>query len=686
VHDEQGRKIAGAHITINGWRKTTSNEDGRFELPVPSGNDSRPLCAHAPGYAQRLVPTNIPAGATEYELAIELQPGARWAGRVVDESGAPVAGATVKASGLFHGTETDNEGRFVLHSAAPESRHELSARKPGYQRGTTACEAGREDIEIILRPGHAIALRVLGLDGRGLAGATVMVMTGPSGWQRRGFTDRDGSFRLTDLEPGSLSVIVEKRGLVRAWQPVEVPFSSGELVIRMQRGHTVRGTVVDTQGNPIAGASVYGQTSQGLFGLRDVGTRANSTADGSYEITDLPLEPLTLYAHKPSYARAAVELTGGAPGGITDVELRMTPAPSLAGQVLDGTTGKPVEEFTVHVTAGPDSPPLHMDPMLVRDSKGFWRAQNFRVQAATELRVGITAPGYAPARVKTAAAIDPPADQTVVRLFRGVTVHGIVRRAGSGKPLDGVTVRLLAADALEEVRPGELGLSARTDAAGAFSIESAPPGNARLDLRHPELPGATFGPFEIGRGPGSLEVHPEMAAGIRLSGRLLGFDDLRGLAVSARRLDYPRTHSAVLHPDQSFDITGLGTGIHVLEARTAAGYSRSIRVEVGDRDLDGVVINARAGTGSIQARVLGLDRGWAQVIAVTGAHSERYPTHWFPFVDGTFAVGGLAIGRHRVSVHADGSSRSKTVEVDVGAGKIPLRIEVDGERAATRQR
>ena len=218
-----------------------------------------------------------------------------------------------------------------------------------------------------------------------------------------------------------------------------------------------------------------------------------------------------------------------------------------------------------------------------------------------------------------------------------------------------------------------------SDETGRFSIRSVPSGTNRLALTHRERPQARFGPFEVPRGPGELEVHPRMAQGVALRGRVVGFENAAGWTVTAQRASEIRSYRTEVQRDFSFELEGLGGGTYVLGLRDPSGYSRSIFVEVGESDIEGVEIAAREGAGSLRVEVRGLARGYAQVKAVSDApRSQRPASHWFPFRAGRFVVEGLAPGKYRVSVYAVNRPTEATLEVDVSAGELPIVIEVSG--------
>ncbi len=209
---------------------------------------------------------------------------------------------------------------------------------------------------------------------------------------------------------------------------------TGDVVISLQPGSTISGQVVDMAGVPVPGASIYCERPQAAFSKRSVGTRATSDTQGRFEVTDLPPEACTIYAHHKGYSRASVE---GVLGARTDLVLRMQPAPMVAGRAVDGPTGEPIAEFKVQIAADYRVQTLHMDPLLFQDCDGYWQAQHWQMKAGAELFVEVSANGYSPTRIRGSARVDPPRDQNVVRLFPGTTVVGVLRDEATGTPIVG---------------------------------------------------------------------------------------------------------------------------------------------------------------------------------------------------------------------------------------------------------
>lgn len=294
------------------------------ELPPAPVGSARALDAGgdaSPGAAPGPTSGAVPLAAAPVALA-DIGQSVTLSGRVVDESGAPVAGAevihiasppVVKALGRkpipfgprlpwddFVRTLTDEQGRFVVRThelprPAREARPpvqdgaypsetepvpSLVVLHPDFQAALHICRgyrAGDYDAgEIVLQPGCTVVGRLV--DGRGtpVGGGTVRAdeLDEPDDarWNEwnvvkealHTLSGDDGRFRLASLWPGELQCAVEAAGFV----PVERKLTllagqtsdAGDIVL--DPGGSIAGRVLDAQGAPVAGATVKGRTSE----------------------------------------------------------------------------------------------------------------------------------------------------------------------------------------------------------------------------------------------------------------------------------------------------------------------------------------------------------------------------------------------------------------------------------------
>lgn len=683
VHDVHGAPIAGAEVTVNGWRDvaTFSDADGRYELKVTG--PPYPLLVQKTGYRERVFDAYTVEGLQRNELDIELLPGAAFRGRVVDEAGHAIAGARVTSMGLARGTETDAAGQFVFGGAAPDQNHGITVTKPGFQPTTTVASPGGEPLHIVLRPGLTLTVRVVGDRGEALAGVRVGVRSESfRPMQNRGNTDAEGRVRIPDLPAKTVEILANKDGFVAARSEVDVPAQRSELVLVLRPGRTIAGRVLDPKDQPIVGASVYCRTTATEGEPETVGSRATSDVEGRFTIRELPLEPCTIHAHHADFRRASSPAVAGSP---TELVVRMEPAASVAGRVVDGRTGEPIAAFTITLAADHEVHPLqYVDPVRFASADGSFRLAHWQLEPGVPLFVEVAAAGYAPQRITSAPQVDAKHDQNVIRLDAGTTLRGVVRHAVTGAPVRDVEVVVQSGDPEDTSRRAYVTASqegpnktvAFTDAEGRFELACVPPGENRLLLTHRDYPKRTFGPFEVQAGVPVLEVQPTLSPGATLRGRVTGSAQVAGrkLAVSAfgdKRIE------CVLGDDGSFEARGIAAGKVALSFAPTEGTWHTMEIEVGDDDLSGIEFAVPPpGTGSIRATVVGLPRGRGAVSRLGVAKGEYTTVRTFGYADANFVVEGLSPGRYEVEVFSPGAGGSGRAEVDVGTGAVPVTIDV----------
>jgi len=296
----------------------------------------------------------------------ELDPGRSVYGRVVDQGGRPVAGATVSAfpardgftfdimaeMEVKHRTETGENGQFVLPGLA-EKKYELTATAPGYGSASVEDVDPGTGTKLVLSPGWDIRGRVVdGSTGEPIPGARVRA----GGVEAD--TDRGGTFELLDAAPGEdapafvgrrtggdryVRVVTKHPDFVTDRHRFERDdVERGELVVEMRRRPVVQGTVRDAEGEPVTGAVVLavppGEApeffSDNLFTAGSV-----TDLEGRYRLRVGTLgEDIRVKAVHPQYAVAYsddLNLRGGeAPAS---VDLVLTTGGVVSGTVTDGT-------------------------------------------------------------------------------------------------------------------------------------------------------------------------------------------------------------------------------------------------------------------------------------------------------------------------------------------------------------
>ncbi len=156
-------------------------------------------------------------------------------GRVLDDHGDGIEGATVVASGWtaseFLGvlgeatTGSDGRYRLVLAGDAPREFGDIDFTRDGYlERSTDQLDIrGIRDYDVgdrILRREAVLRGRVESVDGQPLAGALVFTQNDR---MNRATTDAAGNFELRRVPPGATRVVAEKDGFLEVRSPDRQP-------------------------------------------------------------------------------------------------------------------------------------------------------------------------------------------------------------------------------------------------------------------------------------------------------------------------------------------------------------------------------------------------------------------------------------------------------------------------------
>lgn len=165
VRDEGGRPVPEAVITVDRTaRQVRSDTAGRFLIErVPAGIQD--LSIRRVGFLPARAELNVIADSATVisvtlvsaaqrlrAVRVEEQLFNQLGGVVIDERGAPVAGAEVDIVGLRRSMVTDTDGRFLFVDLAP-GNYMLEVRKEGFR-------LGRRGVEMVARIERDFAIRL----------------------------------------------------------------------------------------------------------------------------------------------------------------------------------------------------------------------------------------------------------------------------------------------------------------------------------------------------------------------------------------------------------------------------------------------------------------------------------------------------------------------------------------------
>lgn len=457
VVDTGGHPVAGAAIWLSfpdrprdGSRVGTADARGRFTLP-----SVRPRCAvgalaegYGPSYTQLL---NHPAEEVGVQREVRLvldEPGGRVEVRVVDATGAPIEGATVRAgpiylrvrshdngivehSGAAPEGSTDAEG-FVRLGSVPVGEAPISVHAEGYAVANEQLQVrhrGTSTLEVVLGRGGTITGRVVDSGGDGIPG-TAVIARGPSHFKRpQDVSDSSGRYTLPFVPSGDIDLAAQHdRGFFEEHLWVE----EGETVefeISLIEGLVLEGRALDADGEPLEGWYAFGlpvdyfngpnwreTDAEGRFRFTNC-ERAphrlelrpspfsnevtHAALDGVWPgrgAVELRIDPL----HAPSaHVRGEIQLPEGHPEG----SIRVTLVPTSHEGRLDRTT-----EDAAHSFAFGPVPPDHYSLEARLEGRRAQAIAHFELALGDELDLGllqIEEPGSLSIDLVADAPIDP---------------------------------------------------------------------------------------------------------------------------------------------------------------------------------------------------------------------------------------------------------------------------------------
>jgi hypothetical protein len=355
-----------------------TGSDGRYRIRGLSKGKVTVL-AQAQGFAEaRGKQVSVATGDLVTNVDVVLTPGTMIGGRVTDQHGAPVVGASLAIQPEVGATVegfSDADGEYKLGPVT--GKVELRANAYGHvdvrrslelppARGANPTDR-REDI--VLAAADAILAGTLeDVTGAPVAGAHLEVIGG-GGEGRHAIVAVDGTFSIEMLPPGPLRVRVEHPAY-----PVDeldaVASTAGEHVhLRLPLGGGIEGAVVDNASSaPIAGIAIT------AAGPGNATAEAMTDKDGRWKLGPLKPGHWKIEVKQPGYLAQARELDAPAartPGAtsVRDVRIDLARGALLGGTVRDSRGQRVASAHVIVKLANGTGAPVEGDT----DAQGEFR-------------------------------------------------------------------------------------------------------------------------------------------------------------------------------------------------------------------------------------------------------------------------------------------------------------------------
>lgn len=295
---------------------------------------------------------------------------------------------------------------------------------------------------------------------KGASGGAGLFVFGDGGQSkaRRTKTDGSGQFRITGIAPGSVAMVASAEGHTREFKS-EIEVKRGqitpEVVLSLSRGQAIEGVVVDAGGSAIVGATV--QIMERIIDLSQGGIaqqmersrEAQSDANGRFRITGLREVPYNLNVSATNFLTMREQDVAV---GRNDVRITLRPSGVVYGYVKNKVTNQPLANFEVRAEFDPNGTPLFVDfsrttPLYgdkakalagVADANGLFAITNLPAESCT---IQIHADGFAPVALSSVDVKSGTKAQHDVELMPEIRISGIVLDTRQ-QPVEGATVRL----------------------------------------------------------------------------------------------------------------------------------------------------------------------------------------------------------------------------------------------------
>lgn len=568
-----------------------SGPDGSFTLADLSPGPVRVNINKGDDFISEMRNLTAPAR----DVAIELPPGGRVSGRVVDKATKqpiPVfqagispsrgGGGMIMMSPAQMRSFTSDDGSFTLENV-PSGAVNLMVAAPGYtasRMSNIAVEEGKtvSDVVVEMDTGAKLTGRVTGPSGQPLSGATVRHTMTPgmraipvANMEYTATTDANGEYTIEAVEPGERAFVFQHPDYLTMSKTIEIAGKDARLDAQLSNGLRVTGVVVTEGGIPVTDAQVRASSASGSF------STARSGQGGAFTFERLAPGRYTFTASKTGLADGTVrdfDISGNAPVRI---------ALKSGGTIYGHVSGVAESELSATMVEARGADGVASSPV---DAAG-----NFRIEGAPSGTVRVSATvmrGFPDRRTTEPKSVELQAgDSRQVDLeFRTDTaVTGRVTR--NGQPLSGASVSFTPRRGTARTSAG-----VSTDDRGVYTVSGLSDGEYSVNVMDMQR----FSPFTTTytvNGSGNFDIDIRT---VTLRGRVLdsstgeGIGDARvQLRAAASEMSMFPQRTAVTDAAGNFTVDSVAPGRYTATADKDGYGNQLLDANVTDsaaNDLD----------------------------------------------------------------------------------------------------